>query len=217
MRQSSPLASPYFATFWKHMPFHIFHKAHKAAELIILINTNLFLHNHVAPIFSKLPPTSVPATCEIMFHILVATTWSKKKWLHDSFSSQNIHVLSFTSLLFSRSSLVRTLFVHNSQRRKCTLGGTFKFQFSFHPHKLICDTETSHFPGSCTLNWQLCLNRVLLILWQVASGGGGLQAAGSRWLLTVGVACILAPSAPSVVHWMVGWEVPTRLLRRRIK
>lgn len=121
-----------------HISLRNFHRAHRDAEVIILTNRNLLLYNEKGPIFSKLPPTFKPIACKIMSHILVATTHSKNRWLQVPTSSQNMQVLSLTTLLFGKLSLVRVLFLDNNYKKKCTLDGTFNFK--------TADTKTSNTP-----------------------------------------------------------------------
>jgi hypothetical protein len=80
--------------FWKQRSFLSFQKDQRAAEEIILTFKNLLLLNQQMPIDSKDVSITLPTTEEILHHICLATTQSKKRWKVDSSSPQNKQVLS---------------------------------------------------------------------------------------------------------------------------
>jgi hypothetical protein len=87
------------------------------------------LSQHLA-IDSKAGPTVTPIMLEIMARRLTTQQQQQKnknKWLVDSSSMQNKHVLSSTCLLFAKLSLVKVLLLASSQRKMWSLEGTLIF------------------------------------------------------------------------------------------
>jgi hypothetical protein len=86
---------------------------HRAAEQIILTSANFLLLNHQIPMPSKEDAISLGAILEIQFHILLATTHSKKRC-----SVQKRQDLSSIVCLMAKLSLVQILFLAKSRRKK---------------------------------------------------------------------------------------------------
>lgn len=111
------------------MSFQNFHTVHGMAEVIIF-TTDFFLSlNHRAAIASKFPRFGLWTSKASSSQKIQITSHSKNKWETDSFSAQKTQVLSVTSFLFPRFSLVRkSLLLVNSHRNTSTLGGMEMFQ-----------------------------------------------------------------------------------------
>ena len=98
------------------------------AELMMLVSKCFLFARQKVAIYSKFQLLLRLRTSEITGQILLATQHSKNKWFTDSGSLQNKQVLSESSLLFARLSLVRIFFFVSNHRKICTLGGILTFQ-----------------------------------------------------------------------------------------
>jgi len=115
---------------WKQKTFLIFQMHQRTAEVHIFRTACFFLLNHHLATFSKPPDSWIPKIEEHNSHIMFTTQQSKNKWEILSGSSQNTQDFSFTSLLFARLSLVRSLLLLNSHKKTWTLEGMHNSQIA---------------------------------------------------------------------------------------
>ena len=119
--------SPVHLRPWKQILLRKFQRLHRAADVIMLVHKCFLLAIQRVATNSKFQSPLRSSISAIQSHNLLATQQLKNRWFIDSNSLQKTQVLSETSLLLAKLSLVKTLFFANNPDVPQHQGGQWFF------------------------------------------------------------------------------------------